>query len=115
MSEESKLDLSTMLPGLTEQVAAELRRKAVAAFEYEAVQAVGATARKYIEDVIVPEAQAQLAAAKPELLALFVEAIRQTMAKTAEQILEMTTKRLAGYDGEKLVREVLTAIVGRGY
>lgn len=109
------IDFTAMIPQLTQEVSAELRRRAVESLQYEASAAVSAAVKEFIATNIVPAIQAELTASSAELRATFLAAVKQSVTLSAAQLVEHTQKRLGAYDGEKVVRETLRAIFGSPY
>lgn len=116
MSEpELGLDIKAMLPRITEQVAAELRQKAVERFQWQVLSAVEEQVKLYITERIVPEVQRELAEHEAEIRASMVAAIRGACVALTEHVTESATKKIAGYDGDKAIKAIVDQLFGRGY
>jgi hypothetical protein len=110
-----ELDIKAMLPRITEQVAAELRTKAVERFQWQVSSAVEEQVKLYITERIVPEVQKELAAHESEMRAAMVAAVRGACVALTEHVTEAAIKKMASYDGDKAIREIMTSLFGRGY
>ena len=106
------ISIEAMLPEITKTVAAELRVRALNSLQYDVQSAVSAEVKTYIAENIVPAVRKELAKHDAELRAVFVDAVRGAMELTAKAVLTATAKRLASYEGDKIVQTILRDIVG---
>lgn len=110
MNESLKIDLSETLPRLTEEIAAQLRKKAVDSFSYEVQNAIQQEIRRYITQSIVPTITKDLEREHEKIRAAFVLAVKDGCEAVAATMVESTKKRLAGYEGDTLVRDFFNKI-----
>ena len=114
MSENNlNISVESMIPQITEQVAAELRKKAIESFGYEVQQAVTTEVRRYITENIVPTLTAELKEKEPEIRAAFVAGIVGTAHAVAEHARSRAVEKLAGYEGDKLIRSIFDSLFSR--
>lgn len=107
--------IESMLPQITEQVAAELKKRALDVLSYEVGAAVRTEVERYIKENIVPSVRAELAAHETEIRASFVEGIRQACLLASTKIVASATKKMADYEGDKVISDVVRALFGQRY
>jgi FKBP-type peptidyl-prolyl cis-trans isomerase (trigger factor) len=107
--------LESMLPRITEEVAAELRKRTLEKLEWQVSEQVQSEIKTYISERILPNVQSELAAHEAEIKAIFVESIRQCFALAAAQMVDTAKKKIAGYDGDKMLQDIVAKMLGRGY
>lgn len=104
-----------MIPQITEQVAAQLRDRALARFEHQVAEAVAKEVERYISENIVPAVAKELQAKDAEIRAALVSGVCAAVDVLGRQIQESVTKRVAGYDGDKLVADVMRILTPSRY
>lgn len=113
MSEEMSIKIESMLPQITEQVAAEIRKRALDNLSYEVTSAVQNEVRRYLVENIVPGVTAELQKHDAEIRAAFVEAVRQCAQLATDAVVKKAAEKMAGYDGDKMLKEIFGAIFPR--
>jgi hypothetical protein len=111
----SEISLADILPKVTEGVVEELRKRAVERFEWQMSQAVEAEVKRYIAVEIMPSLSADLAEHHTAIKAAIVAGVTGACMDVAEAIRASMTKKLSGYDGEKLLGQILAPIVPKQY
>lgn len=111
--EPMNLDISKMIPRITEEVTAKIRERAVESFGYEVNRAVAAQVQAFITEHIVPDIAAELKARSPELRAAVVAGVFGAMDALSEKVKKAAVDKIAGYDGDKVIREFIAAIYPR--
>lgn len=107
--------IKEMMPQLTEQVATEVRRRALEQLEHYTASVIVDEVKKYVADALLPQIQKELKGREVELRAAFLAAIQLTFETAAAKVTESATKKLASYEGDKLVQDVVKAIFGFRY
>lgn len=108
--------IEAMLPSITEQVAAQLRERALRNLEHQVTQAVGEEVKRYLTENIIPSVTAELKAADPEIRAAIVAGIKAASVQLAAQIEKRITDKITGYEGDKVVAAILRQVSpGPGY
>lgn len=113
--DENKLniDLSAMIPRVTEEVAAKLRESAFDNLKYQVTQACALEIKKYIEENIVPSVRAEMVKHEAEMKAAIIGGILASMSDLTARIHADAVKKIAGYDGEKLVADIVGKLFSR--
>jgi hypothetical protein len=116
MSDETKkafgIDVEKMMPQITEEVAAKLKQRAVDSLVYEVNHAVAKAVSSYIDENIVPSVKEELKAHDAEIRAAIVAGVVGASKALAARIAEDATKKLASYEGDQMVRKMVTSIFG---
>ena len=107
--------VDAMLPQITEEVAAELRKRALESISWEVKEAVQAEVRTYLTDSVLPQVRKELAQHEAEIRAAMVAAVRASGLLVAEKLQEAATKKMASYEGDKVLKDVFDKLFGRGY
>lgn len=117
MEDTGKLsvDLSGMIPQLTEEIALQLRTKALESFSWEVRSAVQAEIKKYITENIVPTIGKELEAQHVTIRATFLAAILEGVNTVAEKLAATIKSQVAGYDGDTMVTDFIKTILGKRY
>lgn len=106
--------IQSMIPRLTDEVAAEIRNKCIANMTYDISKQVTAEVGKHIEEVILPAVRLELQEHEAEIKASVVAAVKATFAAVGEKLVKHTVEKLAGYEGDKLLTQMLGPLL-RGY
>lgn len=106
--------IKALMPQMTEQVAAQIRERALANLEHVVASAVTEEVKKYIANVIVPSVQAELAAHEGTIKAGVLAAVKVVAERCGTALVEQMTEKLTGYQGDKLVRDIFGPLM-RGY
>lgn len=111
-----KVDISELIPRITEQVASELRQKATQRFEYAVTEAVAVEVKRYIAENIVPGVTKELEKNDATIRAAIVAGVAVAADALRDKIIKEATDRITGYQGNELVRKFVDAVFGgRGY
>lgn len=117
VEDEKKLtfgvDVAAMIPRLTQEIAAEMKAKALQSLQYEIQSAVTDTCREYIKERIAPEVAKELEGVHVEIRAAFLAAVTEASKAVAEKLVTSTRERLASYEGAEIVRTILRDLVQR--
>jgi len=114
MSESNMtLSIESMLPQITEQVAAEIRKKALDSLSYEVQSAVTEEVRRYMVENIVPQVTAELKKHEVEIRAAFVESVRQCATLATDAVVKKAAEKMAGYAGDKMLKEIFGTLFPR--
>jgi hypothetical protein len=108
-------DVAGLIPQITEEVTAALRDRAIQNFSYSVTNAVGEQVSKYIQENVVPLVAVELKSRDAEVRAAVAAAFIASVDALAENLKATAIKKMAGYDGDKLVSEFVRAVFGRGY
>lgn len=106
--------IQSLIPRLTEEVAAKIRDNALQNLQWDVARKVQEEVGKYIEDVIIPAVRAELADHEAEIKASVLAAIRATFDAVGAALVASATKKLASYEGDKLLTQMLGPLL-RGY
>jgi len=104
------LDLAAMLPEVTRSVAAQMRERVSQQIGYSLQTAVHGEVERYLKEHVVPDVQKTLVENHAELVATMVAAVKLSAMKSAEAMVAMTEKKIAGYEGEKFLRDLFKTI-----
>ena len=110
-----EIKLEDMLPGITAEVAAKLKQRAIESLEYAVTTAVGKTIEDYIKTDILPAVQAEVQAHHAEIKAAVVAGVLGAMKAASEQIQKKAIEKLTGHEGDRVISSILDAIKPRGY
>lgn len=112
-AQQFTIDIASILPRVTKEVAEELRKKALDSFSYTATEIMKREITAYLMREIVPKLADELKAKEAELKAGLLTALFQSMNMLNEKVVEHARKRLSGYEGDALVRSLTECIFGR--
>lgn len=107
--------VGAMLPKITDDIAAELSKRALQSLEYTVAQEVQSTIKKYIEERILPSVVEELKTHDAEIRAAILGGVLGGVKSLGESITKRLTEHVGGYQGEKLVREVLQILTPGRY
>jgi hypothetical protein len=107
--------IAAMLPSITEQVTAKLRERALSNLEHQVTMAVAEQVKAFLSETIVPTVAEELRAAEPEIRAAIVAGVRGGSLALAAAIEKKITDKVTGYDGDKVIGEILRQLAPRGY
>lgn len=105
------IDVSELLPQLTEDVVKELKAAAIRNLSYEVQSAIQTAVREFIKTEVVPAAAAELAEQHASIRAAFVGGVLEACKHLVERMSADTKARLAGYEGTELVRKVIRDVI----
>lgn len=114
-NDDMSINLTDILPGITAKVVEQLQQRATERLSYAVTEAVDAATRRYIEETILPGVNEELQKHEAELRAAIVTGIHMATMALAEAIREKATERIASYDGDKLMNDVVGALFARRY
>lgn len=106
--------IQSLIPQLTEEVAAKIRERCLSNMEYNVAQQVMLVIGEHIKTVIVPAVQADLEAHTDEIKASVVAAVKQVSVTIGVALVAKATEKLASYEGDKLLAGMLGPLF-RGY
>lgn len=106
--------IQSLIPRLTEEVAAKIRDQALSNMQYSVAKQVEAEVAKYVAEIIIPAVRADLVAHEEEIKASVVAAIKALFDAIGAALVEHTVKKLASYEGDKLLTQMLGPLL-RGY
>lgn len=106
--------IQSLIPQLTEEVAAKIRDRCLSNMEYNVAQQVQLLVGEHIKEVVVPAVHAELAAHGDEIKAAVIAAVKQVALTIGTALVAKATEKLAGYDGDKLLAGMLGPLF-RGY
>lgn len=106
--------IQALIPRLTDEVAAEIRKQCLAGMSYTVSKQVQEVVGEHIKDVILPAVREELAAHEAEIKASVIAAIKQTFEAAGAALVEHATKKLASYEGDKLLAQMMGPLL-RGY
>lgn len=103
-----------LVPSMTEEIAKKIKERALGNLEHSVAQSVSTEVQRYVGEVVMPAVRADLAAHEAEIKAAVLAAIKATWAKIGEAMVEHTAKKLASYEGDKLLQQMFGPLL-RGY
>lgn len=106
--------IQSLIPQLTEEVAAKIRERCLSNLEYKVSEQVQAAVNEHIATIIIPAVKADLAAHEEDLKAAVIAAVKQVGVTIGAALVEHATKKLASYEGDKLLTQMLGPLF-RGY
>lgn len=106
--------VTAMIPAMAAEIAAKIKEQTFRQMEYTTGKAIGDAVTKYITDEVLPLVHAELAAQSDEIKAAILVASRGIADKLVETMVDQFAKKLASYEGEKLVAAVFGPLF-RGY
>ena len=111
--EDGKLsfDINSMIPQLTEEIALQLRTKALESFSWEVRSAVQAEIKRYITENIVPAVGKELEKHHEEIRATFCAAVIDGSKAVAEKLNATIKEKMSGYDGAQMVQDFYKTIL----
>jgi hypothetical protein len=110
---ESAID--AMLPSITEQVIGKLRERALSSFEHQVQTAIAQQVSEYLKTTIAPSVAEELRACEPEIRAAVVAGVRGGALALGAAIEKKITDKVSGYDGDKVIGEILRSLSPRAY
>jgi hypothetical protein len=105
--------IEAMIPRMTEQVAQELRKRALDSLTSSVTYQINDEVKKYITEVILPETRKELVKHEAEFKAAALASVKGVLTEVAEQIFTKAKARLSGYDGDRVIDEVMRSVFGR--
>ena len=112
-SPQFQLDVAAMLPRITQQVAEELRKRALDTFSYTATEIMKREITNYLQKEIVPTLVVELKAKEAEIRAGMITALVESMVLLNERVIDHARKRLTSYEGDSLIRQLPTTLFGQ--
>ena len=109
------IDADEMVKNLIPQIEEQITKRALDSLGYAVQERIKEAVLKHVDEVVMPLVKEQLAADTAEHAALLVAAMNRVTAELAQRVEEIAIKKLASYDGNKLVGELMTKMFGRGY
>lgn len=106
--------IKALMPQLTEQVAAQIRQRALSNLEHVVASAVTEEVKTYVADVIAPTVRAELVKHDADIRASVVAAVKLIGENVAAELVKQVTEKLSGYQGDHIIKEVFGPIF-RGY
>lgn len=106
--------VKALIPQMTQQVADAIREEAMKNIKWSTAQAITAEVTKYIAEIVLPLVRADLEAASDDIRAAIVAAAKGVAVMLAEQLVVSATKKIASYEGDKLLTSVFGPLF-RGY
>jgi hypothetical protein len=106
------IDIDELIPRVTEEVAAAMRERAMASLDYQVQAALRTTIEEYITANIVPSVRAELTKNEAEIRAALCAGIVAGCNALAAKLAESATKKIEGYEGDKLLEVVVQTVWG---
>lgn len=106
--------IMALVPSMTEEIAKKIKDRALGNLEHSVAQSVSTEVQRYVGEVVMPAVRLELEAHETEIKAAVLAAVKATWAKIGEAMVEYTTKKLASYDGDKLLQQMFGPLL-RGY
>jgi hypothetical protein len=109
------ISIQDVLPKVTADVAVELQKRAVERFQWAVQEAVGKQIQQYIAEKIMPEVAKELAEKDAVIRAALVAGITQACVEAGEAVRVAMTKKLSGYEGDKVIGQLLGILSPKAY
>lgn len=106
--------VTAMIPAMAAEIGQKIKEQTFRNIEYTTSKAIADEVQAYIAEAVMPMVKAELATQNDEIKAAIVAAARGVAEKLADALVESFTKKLAGYEGEKLITTVFGPFF-RGY
>lgn len=105
-----QFDLQQILPEISDAVSAAIRKRAEESISYTVQEAIRKAVAEYVEAHIIPEVQQMLADRHGEMLAQIGAGVVAATNAVAESLKQRVAQRLAGHEGDKMIRNLLHAM-----
>jgi len=106
--------VTAMIPQMAAEIGAKIKEQTLRNIEYTTAKAIAEEVQAYVAEHVMPLVKSELAAQTDEIKAAILVGARGVASALATSMIESFTKKLAGYEGDKLI----TAVFGpffRGY
>ncbi|HEU4727633.1 MAG TPA: hypothetical protein VFT22_07085 [Kofleriaceae bacterium] len=107
-------NVKALIPRLSQEVAERIRDEALGNIRYSTSQAITEEVKKYIAENVMPQVRKDLEASSDEIRAAVIAASKGVAELLCAALVESATKKLASYEGDKLLKEVFGPLF-RGY
>lgn len=106
--------VTAMIPAMAAEIAAKIKEQAFQQLQYTTGRAIADEVTKYVSENVLPLVRDELAAQNDQIKAAILAASRGIADKLVETMVDQFAKKLASYEGEKLITSVFGPLF-RGY
>lgn len=107
-------NVKAMIPQITREIADNIKAQVSSNLERYVSTAIHEAVTAHLKDSIMPAVRAELVEQEVAIKAAVVAATKGVAEMLAAALIEQMKKRITGYDGDKLVRDVFSPLF-RGY
>lgn len=106
--------VTAMIPAMAEEIAGKIKEQAFRQLEYTTGRAITDEVTKHVAENVLPLVREELAAQNDQIKAAILAASRGIAEQLVAAMVDQFAKKLASYEGEKLVAAVFGPLF-RGY
>lgn len=106
--------VTAMIPAMASEIAGKLKEQTLRQMEYTTSKAIADAVTAHITEHVMPLVHEELKVHADEIKAAVLTAARGIAAALAQAMIDQVGKKLAGYEGDKLITAVFGPLF-RGY